>query len=328
MTQQTSRLIPFLMRVVLVVSLAGVVTLWLIATNGQSRREVEYFSPTGHNVTGEFLQFFRSRGGLEIFGYPITEAVNERGQIVQYFQRARMELYPSASPGTRVRLSPLASMMNNRTPPIAASQKPSPTDTNQRYYPETGHIVGFNFLSFFDARGGVATFGYPITEYFAEGDRFVQYFERARLEYYPDQSLTQRVQIAPLGEIYFDYAGLDPLLRRPVAAILDREATAYSLKVIARVEQPYVAYPGRQTLHVYVTDSLGRDLPGMKVDFRVGYPAGERKFEIPTLTDDKGHVSFEFDLEPEPVGRYVVVGVTARQDGLTVETETFFTYWR
>ena len=33
------------------------------------------------------------RGGVEIFGYPRTEAFNEDGLTVQYFQRARFELH-------------------------------------------------------------------------------------------------------------------------------------------------------------------------------------------------------------------------------------------
>jgi outer membrane protein assembly factor BamB len=60
-----------------------------------------YFSETGHNLRGPFLDFFTSKGGLDIFGYPLTEEFEESAgdgsgstRTVQYFQRARMELHP------------------------------------------------------------------------------------------------------------------------------------------------------------------------------------------------------------------------------------------
>jgi hypothetical protein len=60
-----------------------------------------YFSETGHNLLGPFLDFFASKGGLDIFGYPLTEEFEESAgdgsgstRTVQYFQRARMELHP------------------------------------------------------------------------------------------------------------------------------------------------------------------------------------------------------------------------------------------
>jgi len=53
-----------------------------------------------------------------------------------------------------------------------------------RYYPETGHTLDSRFVTFFDAHGGVALLGYPITESFAEArtGKTVQYLENARLE--------------------------------------------------------------------------------------------------------------------------------------------------
>lgn len=58
------------------------------------------FSETGKTVTGLFLDYWNSHGGLEQQGYPITEAYNEvndaDGQtyITQYFERARFEYHP------------------------------------------------------------------------------------------------------------------------------------------------------------------------------------------------------------------------------------------
>ena len=58
------------------------------------------FPETGKTVTGLFLDYWNTHGGLEQQGYPITEAYNEvndaDGQtyITQYFERARFEYHP------------------------------------------------------------------------------------------------------------------------------------------------------------------------------------------------------------------------------------------
>jgi len=51
--------------------------------------------PTGivmHTAFG-FYQFWDKHGGTPIFGYPITDELEEGGLTVQYFQRARFELH-------------------------------------------------------------------------------------------------------------------------------------------------------------------------------------------------------------------------------------------
>jgi hypothetical protein len=57
------------------------------------------FSATGYSVSGSFLSFFDSNGGLRIFGYPISDRVTVAGSPVQYFERQRFE-YHSEAAGT------------------------------------------------------------------------------------------------------------------------------------------------------------------------------------------------------------------------------------
>jgi hypothetical protein len=72
-----------------------------------------YFSPTGHAVSGAFLDYWQKNGGLARFGYPISEPHEETltgGQTltIQYFERARFELHSSpAETGTNSASSPL-----------------------------------------------------------------------------------------------------------------------------------------------------------------------------------------------------------------------------
>ncbi|PZS04625.1 MAG: hypothetical protein DLM69_01615 [Candidatus Chloroheliales bacterium] len=61
------------------------------------------FPDTGHTVTGLFLSYWQTHGGLAQQGFPITEAYIETNDadgnqyITQYFQRARFEYHPEQS---------------------------------------------------------------------------------------------------------------------------------------------------------------------------------------------------------------------------------------
>ena len=56
-----------------------------------------------------------------------------------------------------------------------------------RYFPETGHTLRGEFRNFWERRGGLAAFGYPLSEEVVQQlddgrNYIVQYFERARFE--------------------------------------------------------------------------------------------------------------------------------------------------
>ncbi len=167
-----------------------------------------YFEETGHNVGFAFRRFFEAHGGVDIFGYPRTEELTEDGRSVQYFQRARFE-YHAEYAGTEreVQLTPLGTLLTQSRRPFPAGE-PFESGPDRRFFPETGHGVHFAFLKFFEAQGGVELFGYPISGERQEADHYrsgrirtVQYFQRARLEYYPEHAGTpQAVQLGPLGD--------------------------------------------------------------------------------------------------------------------------------
>src|SRR4051794_2464168 len=55
-----------------------------------------------------------------------------------------------------------------------------------RYYQQTGKTLAPEFLNFYDSKGGVPIFGYPLTDPEIEGGFKVQFLERARIEYHPE----------------------------------------------------------------------------------------------------------------------------------------------
>lgn len=157
-----------------------------------------YFRETGHIVRGLFLSFFDSYGGVDIFGYPITEEFVVNDVLVQYFQRARMELYPHYP--YWVHLGNIGTEWLNKNPLYL----PQPSMPRSRYFPATGCSVKEDFLEFFEKNGGVEIFGNPISEEFVLDGVPQQYFERARLE----RREGHGVVLAPLGlEVH---GGIDP----------------------------------------------------------------------------------------------------------------------
>ena len=167
-----------------------------------------YFEETGHNVGYAFRRFFEVHGGVDTFGYPRTEELTEGGRTVQYFQRARLEYHPEhAGTEREVQLAPLGALVT-QSRQLYPTGEPFESGPDRRFFPETGHGVHFAFLKFFEAHGGVAVFGYPISGERYEADHYqsgrirtVQYFQRARLEYYPEHAGTpQAVQLGALGD--------------------------------------------------------------------------------------------------------------------------------
>ncbi len=169
-----------------------------------------YFDETGHNVRHGFLKYFQAHGGVEAFGLPLTEEFFEQGRAVQYFERARFEYHPEQV-GTpyEVQLGLLGDLLTAGRRPFVGSA-PFPNVPDHRFFPETGHGVNFAFLNAWETQGGLERFGFPISEEILENGVTAQYFQRARLEYRPDQPPGQRVTVAKLGSEHLRSRGLMP----------------------------------------------------------------------------------------------------------------------
>lgn len=160
-----------------------------------------YYPQTGKTLAPEFIAFYDSRGGLPIFGYPLTDVEIEGGYKVQYLERARFEYHPE-NRGTpyEVQLGLLGSILTagRYFPPASPDQ--ASTVPGRIYFPETEHTLSGPFLDYWQANGGLALFGYPISEPMQEGGYTVQYFQRNRFEYHPEHEGTpHEVQLGLLG---------------------------------------------------------------------------------------------------------------------------------
>ncbi len=69
---------------------------------------VQWFSQTGHTLRGVFLDYWNQHGGVQQFGYPLTEEfVDASGPgnmplVVQYFERNRFELDSESKTATLI----------------------------------------------------------------------------------------------------------------------------------------------------------------------------------------------------------------------------------
>lgn len=94
---------------------------------------------------------------------------------------------------------------------IAAEPRSAPSDT---CFGATGACVDGLFLQYFNAQGGIKTFGMPIyraaTETIGDWTGTVQYFERGRLEHHTEERGTQyEFMLGRVGAEYISLSGLD-----------------------------------------------------------------------------------------------------------------------
>ncbi|MDQ3707556.1 MAG: hypothetical protein M3437_20470 [Chloroflexota bacterium] len=163
-----------------------------------------YFKQTGHYVRDAFLNYWLMNGGTALYGYPVSEEKEYGGKTVQYFERARFEYNAASTRPWKVELTLAGSELTAGRDFAKAQPRQGAT-----YFEQTGHNLGGAFKQFWDASGGMAIFGLPISEEMVENGKTVQYFERSRFE------LAQqgRVQLGKVGiELLEKHkaAGFDP----------------------------------------------------------------------------------------------------------------------
>jgi hypothetical protein len=167
------------------------------------------FKETGLTVSGDFWTVWQGgrayADSLYLNGLPITAVRNEvsptNGKVyqTQWFERARFEAHPENKPPSNVLLGLLgviaAQGRQNETPFKAVANLGG---GSIQWFSQTGHTLGDSSVAgqaiaaFWTSSGGLQQFGYPISQPFMEVSKddgksyLVQYFERQRLEYHPE----------------------------------------------------------------------------------------------------------------------------------------------
>ncbi len=167
----------------------------------------QYFNETGFWVSDPFLSFWQQHGGLGTFGLPISRVFYQDGFYRQYFERAIFERHDeNAGTPYVVLLTRLGSLTTvDRRNEAPFKPIPSATGTGCDYYTETQHSLCGTFRDFWRAHGGLASFGFPISQPFEERSQtdgtlhLVQYFERTRFELHPENAMPYNVLLGLLG---------------------------------------------------------------------------------------------------------------------------------
>jgi VanW like protein len=209
-----------------------------------------YFPETGHNIGLKIKRFYDAHGGLDIFGLPLTEVFSEDGLQVQYFERARFELHPELPPAFYVSLTLLGTHFTEGRSEPQFQWLPSSPGGERAFFPESGHSLGGAFLGFWQGRGGLPAFGYPISEEMTEFSPqnnqpyLVQYFQRARFELHPENAGTPyEVQLGQLGRQLMAERPTAQAASAPVPAmvLLGKSTTGFATSITERRQNIAIA---------------------------------------------------------------------------------------
>lgn len=94
-----------------------------------------------------------------------------------------------------IHVAPVARMLPTARRATADADMPG-----LRYFSETGHALATDLRTFWEQSGGLAVFGYPLTDEFTQAGQDVQYLERQRFERHPEHAGTPyAIELGRLG---------------------------------------------------------------------------------------------------------------------------------
>ncbi len=182
----------------------------------------QYYEETGHSSVNSFQEFWkRTPNALFVLGFPtsqpfIEESFTEPGTFyrVQYFERAVLEEHPE-NYGNQYYI--LGRLMGNKIIENRLNEgpfQPAGDPGDGTYDSLSSHTLRNDpapFRSFYEGNGGLEVFGRPKSEQFQELNQatgqvyWVQYFERQRMEWHPDEPDPRyRILLGLLGNEYRD----------------------------------------------------------------------------------------------------------------------------
>jgi len=289
------RAIPLILIASLVVGLIG----WLALSTVSGPRAV-FFPESGHAVREPFLSYFSENGGVETFGYPLTNAYRTQDDtLVQTFQHVQMQLTVRG-----VGLAPIGLALHLGEGALAGEVDPA-------------------FAKYYQSLGGADFFGEPLGAASEEDGMLLQDFENVRMM--RDQA--GGVHLASLGSAYLTV--FPPLAEDNLAQFDPRmvPTPGYQIRASVSVEHPTVGQNGEQTLYLYVEDGAGGPVSNAQALAVLYYDDATAEIEL-APTDQNGLSSASFVVPPAiPGGQVLVrVHVLVGEHLLTVET-TYFQWW-
>jgi len=190
----------------------------------------------------------------------------------------------------------------------------------------------------------------------------VQYFQRAKMEWHPENPISSQVTLGNLGDEYIARYGLPAstqgfslvspqptppppvqpvptphgstaappatpaIVERPPTVPVPVQGVVGSLRVTASVRYPITGQGGSQTIYVRVVDDVGQPVAGVAVEAVVHFRGGDELHRLPS-TDATGSTSLTFSIGYPPPGYTVIIDVRATYGGRTASARTSFIPW-
>ncbi len=274
------------------------------------------FPETGKTVSGKFLDYWKSHGGLAQQGYPISDVMQEKSDIdgktytVQYFERAEFEMHPENAAPNDVLLTLLGAITYAEKYPSGADGQLPNTSEGSVLFKETGKRLGGPFLDYWKSHGGLAQQGYPISDPFAEksatdGKTYtVQYFERAVFELHPENAAPNDVLLSLLGRFQYNKPQATPV--PPTATVPAQPTTPPATPTSVPVDPNTTCSDIPASKSMVVTPNCG---PGGTV-FRFtgsGFRSGEK---VGVYVTDPSQAVFGAPFQADATGEGIVSGIS------------------
>ena len=275
-----------------------------------------YFEETGHWIRGKFLQRFLSADDpLLIFGFPITDEIVDplNNVTTQYFQRTRMDLVDGV-----VKLVDLGKFLYTPGAPMVATNS-----TACRIFAVTQKSVCYAFLQFYDAHQGQEFFGNPLSELEIQDGRYVQYFERARMEWRPELTSGGRVALTDLGKIYYDAFGI----HREIGSANTINISQVKPQVHAFVAKSLLSNQEQQTIYVVAQDQFHTPIEGAQVILTIHWPDGSQESLKPPVTNADGISQYILSVDQLLPLDVIEVDAGIMVQEVEVNTSTWFRVW-
>ena len=227
------------MRNTMIWALVGIGLLWLMLPNHAAQAAQRCFVETGYCIDGRIREYWEQNGGLPVFGLPIgpQEPVIVDGSafIGQRFERNRLELHPENARPYDVLLGRLGADRLAQLRIDWTSFPSQATATDCISFAQTKQSVCGQFLAAYRRNGlqmdtdpavseaeSLALFGLPLSNVYLEtlsdGQRYqVQWFERARFEYHPENPAPYTVLFGLLGNETWQFSNVPTATPVPTA---------------------------------------------------------------------------------------------------------------
>jgi hypothetical protein len=172
--------------------------------------------------------------------------------------------------------------------------------------------------------------------YFEEG-RIVQYFQRLKLEWHPEDRMAP-VKVGDLGQIYVNAyrerippEALKEVEPRPTDGTFVSKTEVTGLRAVISLRYSVMSrQQSTQIVSVLVTDENGVSVEGARVNIQFLTPSGERLATSHAVltTNERGFARTEIEVSGGETGTQVIVQADVTYGLLRTTTKNVFLVWR